>query len=132
MEWGWQCTLTWYLVSNVLHTPVNSIMPTRTGMTALLDAMVAVSSVEYTESWREVERTGGVRRSHGLGVKEGGFIDKVRRGLTERCLPFPERRPVRGVRAYLSYTHANNYFPRSVQYTFKRIDTSPWTLAGLM
>ena len=37
-----QTTHTWYLVSNVLQTPVNNIIATRNGMNPLVDMMAVL------------------------------------------------------------------------------------------
>ena len=67
---------TWYLVSSVLHTPVNSIIPTRNGTTAWT-AMVAVVELRRT---RRSYRGGLWCWESGGENKEPHLVERLWRG----------------------------------------------------
>jgi hypothetical protein len=62
-----QITRTWYLVSNVLQTPVSNIIATRNGMNPLVDMMAAVFETKDS-CCRQEECYRGTRRYISLAL----------------------------------------------------------------
>jgi len=72
-----QATRTWYLVSNVLQTPVSNIIATRNGMNPLVDMMAVVSERKIAVIGKE-ECYRGTRRYISLALlsqQRGGCGD---------------------------------------------------------